>query len=362
MSDLTFIDLFAGIGGFHLALQNLGNKCVFSSEINNSAQKVYHRNFGVLPHGDIRSIDPAEIPDFDILTAGFPCQPFSLNGKKEGFKDTTRGTLFFDIAQILKVKRPKMILLENVKGIVTHDRGNTVKTISAVLTSLGYTIHTKVLNTYDFGLPQNRERWYCVGFLNPIAFEFPLGNRSGTTLKEVIDPTLNDSELLFPKEEQDRIDYHFEHYHKTPRVKHCNKQHNPQSKKGRYGVFSYLKPDNSLRFHTGDVAKSQIQDDYYVSLKGVAPTLIATRAPKMWDLRRHMSVLECQRLQGFPDNFDFSDVTIKVAKKQLGNAVTVRVVEEIAANMIHYYGKNIPDLRSDISQKLDVKDPQLSFL
>ena len=255
-----------------------------------------------------------------------------------------------------------MLLLENVKGIVTHDKGYTIKVITAVLRELGYTIYTKVLNTYDFGLPQNRERWYCVGFLNPIAFEFPSGNRRGSKLKDVIDPKLHDRELLFPKEEQERIDYHFKHYHKNPRVKHCNKHHNPKSKKGKYGVFSYLKPDNSLRFHTGDAAKSQIQDDYYVSLKGVAPTLIATRAPKMWDLRRHMSVLECQRLQGFPDDFDFSDVTTKIAKKQLGNAVTVRVVEEIAANMLHYQDKNIPDYRSDISKKSGVEDPQQSFL
>tara|TARA_A100001011_G_scaffold305624_1_gene320285 strand:+ start:625 stop:1137 length:513 start_codon:yes stop_codon:yes gene_type:complete len=157
--------------------------------------------------------------------------------------------------------------------------------------------------------------------------------------------------LLLPKDEHERIDYHFKHHNKNQRVEHCGKGYNPKSKKGKYGVFSYLKSDNSLRFHTGDSAKSQIQDDYYVSLQGIAPTLIATRAPKMWDLRRHMSVLECQRIQGFPDNFDFSDVTIKVAKKQLGNAVTVRVVEEIAANMIYYYDKNAPDVRSDISKK-----------
>jgi DNA (cytosine-5)-methyltransferase 1 len=361
VNNLRFIDLFCGVGGFRVALEKLGNTCVFSSEINSSAQKVYLRNFGELPYGDIRTIDLTKIPDFDILTAGFPCQPFSLNGKKEGFKDETRGTLFFDIAEILKVKQPKMLLLENVKGIVTHDKGNTLKTINSVLTGLGYSIHTKVLNTYDFGLPQYRERWYCVGFLNPIAFEFPVGNRKGSTLKEVIDPDHHDDELLLPKEERDRIDYHFKHYLKTPRVEHPNKHYNPKSKKGRYGVFSYLKPDNSLRFHTGDVAKSQIQDDYYVSLDGVAPTLIATRAPKMWDLRRHMSVLECQKLQGFPDSFDFTDVSIKVAKKQLGNAVTVKLVEEIAKNMFSYFNKNIPDIRSEESKKAGTNDAQLSL-
>ena len=181
MSNLKFIDLFAGVGGFHFALRNLGNKCVFSSEINSSAQKVYQRNYGVLPHDDIKSIDPSEIPGFDILTAGFPCQTFSLCGKQDGFKDESRGTLFFDIAEILRLKRPQMLFLENVKGIVTHDKGNTIKTITGVLKELGYTIYTTVLNTYDFGLPQNRERWYCVGFLNPIAFEFPVGNRRGST-------------------------------------------------------------------------------------------------------------------------------------------------------------------------------------
>ena len=354
---MKFIDLFAGVGGFRLALENLNNKCVFSSEINSNAQIVYNRNFDELPHGDIRTIAPEDIPDFDILTAGFPCQPFSLNGKKEGFKDETRGTLFFDIAEILKAKQPKMLLLENVKGIVTHDKGNTMKIICSSLAELGYTIHTKVLNTHDFGLPQNRERWYCVGFLNPIAFEFPIGDRKGSTLKDIVDPEHHDDALLFPEEENKRIDYHFKHYKKTPRVEHSNKHCNPDSKKGKFGIFSYLKPDNSLRFHTGDVAKSQIQDDYYVSLKGVAPTLIATRAPKIWDLRRHLSVLECQRLQAFPDDFNFSDVSIKIAKKQLGNAVTVKVVEEIAANLMKYYEASIPDLRDEKFKMQGVKNP-----
>lgn len=335
---MRYIDLFAGVGGFRLALDELGHECVFSSEINSSCQKVYKKNFGDFPHGDITKILPSDIPDFDILTGGFPCQPFSLCGKKEGFKDETRGTLFFNIAEIISVKKPKMVLLENVKGLVTHDKGNTLRTIENILKEQGYNVFYKVLNTYDFGIPQNRERWYCVAFLDPVeTFEFPIGNEAGTTLESVIDKEHHDVELKFPKDELDRIDYHFENMHLTPRVEHSTAHCNPESKKGRFGIFSYLKPDNALRFHTGDVAKSQIQDDYYVSLKSVSPTLIATRAPKLWDLRRHLSVSECKKLQGFPDDFDFSDVSIKVAKKQLGNAVTVKVVKMVASNMLESF-------------------------
>lgn len=339
---MKFIDLFAGVGGFRIALDRLGHDCVFSSEINSSCQRVYERNFGEKPFGDITSIAPSDIPDFDILTGGFPCQPFSLCGKKQGFEDTTRGTLFFNIAEIIYAKRPKMVLLENVKGIVTHDKRQTHKTIISTLEELGYTTHTKVLDTHDFGIPQYRERWYCVAFDKQIDFEFPVGDRAGSKLRDIIDQEHYDDQLNFPDDEQARIDFHFKNYQKTPRVQHCNAHCNPKSKKGKYGIFSYLKPDNALRFHTGDVAKSQIQDDYYVSLDSVAPTLIATRAPKMWDLRRHLSVEECKRLQGFPDDFDFSDVSIKVAKKQLGNAVTVTVVEQIARAMVEAYKINKP--------------------
>ena len=235
-----------------------------------------------------------------------------------------------------------MLLLENVKGLLTHDKGKTQRIILDTLNDLGYTTHTKILDTYDFGIPQYRERWYCVAFDKNISYTFPQGGRAGTTLRDVIDPTLVDPNLVLPCDELAQIDYHFAHYHKTPRVQHSTAHCNPDSKKGRYGIYSYLKPDNALRFHMGDPAKSQIQDDYYVSLDSVAPTLIATRAPKMWDLRRHMSVDECKKLQGFPDDFDMSSVSIKVAKKQLGNAVTIRVVQEIAEQMLKAYLEERP--------------------
>lgn len=339
---MRFIDLFAGIGGFRIALTDLGLECVFSSEINQAARKVYERNFGHQPAGDITKINPFDIPDFEILTAGFPCQPFSLNGKKEGFKDLTRGTLFFNIAEVLSAKKPEIVFLENVKGLVTHEKGETQRTILDTLRNLGYFPHTAVLDTYDFGIPQYRERWYCVAFRKDIEFEFPKGSKKGSKLADIMDPEHKDPRLALSKEELDRIDFHFRNHHLNPRVKHDNSHCNPKSKAGIYGIYSYLKPDNSLRFHMGDSAKSQIQDDYYVSLEGVSPTLIATRAPKVWDLRRHLSVDECKRLQAFPENYDFSDVSIKVAKKQLGNAVTVKVINEIGKNILKYYKEDRP--------------------
>jgi DNA (cytosine-5)-methyltransferase 1 len=354
-TQLRFIDLFAGIGGFRIALENLGMKCVFSSEINPSARKVYEKNFGEAPAGDITKIPPNEIVDFDILTGGFPCQPFSLNGKKEGFEDKTRGTLFFNIAEIISVKKPEIVFLENVKGIVTHDGGKTINTVLDTFKNLGYFTHTKVLNTYDFGIPQYRERWYCVAFRKDIEFHFPEGKAGGTTLADVLDIDHVDERLNLPQVELDRIEHHFREHHITARVQHDNSHCHPKSKAGKYGIFSYLKPDNSLRFHMGDVAKSQIQDDYYVSVKGIAPTLIATRAPKLWDLRRRLSVDECKKLQAFPEHYDFSDVSIQTAKKQLGNAITVKVVEEIARNILHYYQANI-------TRKDEVKKKQLELI
>ena len=316
---LKFIDLFAGVGGFRIALKELGHKCVFSSELNGECKKVYERNFNEKPFGDINNVTPEDIPDFDILTSGFPCQPFSLNGLKKGFSDKKSGSLFYNIAEIIKEKKPKMFLLENVKGIVTNNNGKTLNAIRTTLEDLGYTMYSKVLNTYDFGVPQYRERWYCVGFNKSIDFKFPIGKDSGTKLHSVIDVKNKDKELLLSKRELKQIDYHFKKFKKTERVRHSNDHCDPNSKKGKYGIYSYLKPDKSLRFHMGDKAKSQIQDDYYVSIEGVAPTLIATRAPKLWDLKRKLSVSECK----------------------LGNAVNVKVVKLILKNMITYYEKNL---------------------
>ena len=165
--SFTFIDLFAGIGGFRLAMQNLGGKCVFSSEWDEQAQKTYAANFGDIPYGDITLEETkARIPkEFDILCAGFPCQAFSIAGKRGGFEDT-RGTLFFDVAEIIRRHQPKAFFLENVKGLINHDKGHTLKTILNTLREdLGYFVpDPEIVNAKDFGVPQNRERIYIVGF------------------------------------------------------------------------------------------------------------------------------------------------------------------------------------------------------
>lgn len=180
----TFIDLFAGIGGFRIAMQNLGGKCVFSSEWDSQAAKTYEINYGEIPFGDITKEETKQfIPDnFDLLCAGFPCQAFSLAGKRRGFEET-RGTLFFDVAEILRRKRPKAFFLENVKGLVCHDKGKTLKVILNTLRNLGYNVpEPKTLNAIDYGVPQHRERIYIVGFRNDLGiseFEYPKPNGGG---------------------------------------------------------------------------------------------------------------------------------------------------------------------------------------
>lgn len=187
--SFTFIDLFAGIGGFRLAMQSCGGQCVFSSEWDDAAKQTYFENYGEVPFGDITKPETKKlIPEhFDVLCAGFPCQPFSYSGQKKGFEDKTRGTLFFEICEILKNYKPKFIFLENVKGLVSHKNGETIKTIRNILTEeLGYDIHEAVLSSLDFELPQKRERWYCVGFLNQTKFDFPKGTKIKKVLRGMI--------------------------------------------------------------------------------------------------------------------------------------------------------------------------------
>lgn len=338
----SFIDLFAGIGGFRIAAQNLGGTCVFSSEWDAHAQKTYFANYGEVPFGDITTEQTKSfIPQhFDMLCAGFPCQPFSYAGEKKGFEDKTRGTLFFDICKILETHRPAMVFLENVKGLVSHDQRKTLETVISSLINLGYFPHWKVLSSLDFGLPQKRERWYCVAFREDIPFEFPEPIGGKPTLRDIVDVNDNSPELRLPQFELDRIDYHFAHCHETERVQHDNSKYAPNTKKGKHGIFSFQKPDGSLRFHVGDHAKTQIQEAFYACLDTYAPTIIANRTPKLWDLRRRLSVKEAKRLQGFPDNFVMPVLDCH-ALKQLGNSVSVPVIQLIMERMIEAYNTHI---------------------
>lgn len=337
---LKGIDLFCGIGGFRLAMQDNNVECVFSSDIDKFAQQTYEANFHEVPTGDITKVAAKDIPSFDILAAGFPCQPFSYAGEKKGFEDTTRGTLFFDICRILEYHKPAMVFLENVKGLVSHKNGETLATVIDNLKKLGYYPHWQVLSSLDYGLPQKRERWYCVAFREDVPFEFPKPLGGHPTLRDIVDLDDHSPQLAISKFELDRIDYHFAHCKETERVQHSNAKYAPNTKKGKYGVYSFQKPDGSLRFHVGDPAKTQIQEAFYSCLDTYASTIIANRTPKLWDIRRKLSVLEAKRLQGFPDDF-VMPVSDAQAYKQLGNSVSVPIIKMIMNNMIDTYEKEV---------------------
>lgn len=191
--NFTFIDLFAGIGGIRLGFEAVGGHCVFSSEFDEDACKTYEANFGEHPSGDITKIEAQNIPDFDILLGRFPCQAFSIIGKKEGFSNETCGTLFFDIERILKEKRPKAFLLENVRNLVSHDKGRTFKIITSHLEALGYHIYAKILNALDYGVPQKRERIIIVGFLDNVIFKFPdpIPEKNRTPLSNILEKNVD---------------------------------------------------------------------------------------------------------------------------------------------------------------------------
>ena len=328
LSTLKFVDLFCGIGGFRMAGENLGMKCVFSSDIDVHSCKTYETNFGENPYSDIFKVETNEVDDFDLLFAGFPCQPFSYSGKGEGFNDK-RGTLFYEVLRFLNEKQPKAFLLENVKGLVSHDRNRTLKVIEEELAFAGYNIHWTVLNSADYGLAQNRERWYCVGFKKDLEFEFPKPLDKKIQIKEILVKGKIDNDLGISSKWIKRIEKHLKS--NEARVKHNDFDKN--SKRGQHGVFSFMKPDKTIRFHMGDVKKTQIQEGFFTSVNSLSPTVIANRVPQLWDLKRKLTVRECARLQGFPDSFQFP-VSRQQAYKQLGNSVSVPVIQSIIKEML----------------------------
>ena len=294
----TFIDLFAGIGGMRIPFEHLGGVCVFSSEWDKYAQQTYYQNFGELPQGDITKIDESDVPDHDILLAGFPCQPFSIIGGKQGFGDT-RGTLFFEIERILKKKQPKAFLLENVKQLVTHDKGRTFLIIQAHLLQLGYTVYHEVLNALDFGLPQKRERIFIVGFREPIAFTFPRTNGKYKPLSEILEPDDTVAPSLFASEQirKSRLEKcKVEPFY--PSIWHENKG----------GNISLLPFSCALR------AGASYN---YLLVNGI----------------RRPSRRELLRLQGFPEDFKIV-VNMTQLRKQTGNSVAIPVIHAIAEKML----------------------------
>lgn len=299
----TFIDLFAGIGGIRIPFEELGGHCIFTSEWDKFSQITYKANFGELPNGDITKINSKDIPKHDLLVGGFPCQAFSHAGLKRGFQDT-RGTLFFDIARILEYHKPKAFLLENVKGLRGHDKGKTFKTIISILNKLGYqTLETKILNAKDFGLPQNRERIFIVGFLDYFPFQFPLPPMTETRVEDILDRNIP------------------EKYTISDKLWEGAKKRKEKNKERGYG-FGY-----SL-FNKESPYTSTISARYYKD------------GSEIWidqGLKnpRKLTPNEARKLQGFPDWFKIP-VSDGQAYKQFGNAVPVSVIRAIAKEMIKY--------------------------
>lgn len=306
---MTFIDLFAGIGGFRLAFESVGGKCIFSAEIDKYACQTYKQNFGDDPYCDVSKINPNNIPDFDILCAGFPCQPFSIAGQRKGFSDT-RGTLFFDIERIIKAKQPKAFVLENVKGLLSHDKGKTLKTILDVLqNSLNYQVFYKVLNSKDYGVPQNRERIYLIGFKDKsVEFEFPTKIDDVVDLNSILDDDIRGSEIS-----------EIAKFNVAKNLKGHKKYEDIKDKKLLL-AYEIRKSKTTFRY-----------DD-------LSPTLTAkmgtggNNVPVLVNQMRKLTTRECLRIQGYPDSY-----TIEVNKaqsyKQIGNSVSVPVVSLLASEM-----------------------------
>ncbi len=293
----TFIDLFAGIGGIRLGFEAVGGKCVFSSEFDEDACTTYKANFGEHPFGDITKIAAAKIPDFDILLAGFPCQTFSIIGKKEGFKDETRGTLFFEIERILKAKRPRAFMLENVRNLVAHDKGKTFKVITSHLEALGYTVYAKVLNALDYGCMQKRERIIIVGFLDRVFFTFPEKEVNHKTLVDVLEQNVGSK-------------YYVNSEIRESRLKRLKDKNYPKP---------YISHEN--------MAGSITPHPYSSCLRaGASANYILIND------ERRPTEREMLRLQGFPDNYKIVLPYSKV-KKQCGNSVAVPVIKAVAKQM-----------------------------
>jgi DNA (cytosine-5)-methyltransferase 1 len=292
------IDLFAGIGGIRLGFETHGCENVFSSEWDNDAQKMYAANFGDIPHGDINLIEPTDIPNHDILLAGFPCQPFSIAGKGLGFSDT-RGTLFFNIEKILEIKKPRAFLLENVKRLTTHDNGQTYAVILEKLKNLGYTVYSRVFNSLDFGLPQKRERIYIIGFLQPVHFDFPIPLGYYQPLSELLenDDAIEPSYFLSETIKQKRLNA-VKGTPPFPSIWHENIG-------GNISALPY-----SCALRAGGSYN-------YLVVNGV----------------RRLTAREMLRLQGFPDDFKIV-LPYSGVRKVAGNSVSVPVIKAIAGEMI----------------------------
>src|SRR5690625_6689 len=395
MNKFTYVSCFSGVGGFEQALNKLGGKCVFASEIDKFAAKAYETLYGHKPAGDITQIDAKDVPDHDLLVGGFPCQSFSVAGKRKGFEDT-RGTLFFEIARIAREKQPKALLLENVKGLVNHDKGRTLDVMIETLNEIGYTVDFDVLNSKYFGVPQNRERIFIVAirddlieqeewseettkgqtvvpkgkrrlmkyeWLKSFNFDFPKNDKVTTRLRDILESNVDEKYYLDEE--------------KTEKLVAQLNEGSGIGKDGELGTLVNgvnISPTIDASYAKGlgpsDVAKNRNRRPMYMepqmlghvdirgndsikrtySTEGISPTLTTMggghREPKIAEEQevrpkyriRKLTPLECWRLQGFPDEaheaVKAAGISDSQRYKQARNAVTVNVVEAIVERLI----------------------------
>jgi DNA (cytosine-5)-methyltransferase 1 len=335
---MKFIDLFCGIGGFRIGFERNNFECVFSSDFNSKVQDTYEMNFNERPHGDITLIDPKEIPNFDVLLGGFPCQPFSISGKKLGFEDT-RGTLFFDVCRIIDEKQPKVVVLENVQHLVNHDKKRTFNVILKTLKDLGYNVTYKILNTQDFGLPQNRERIFIVGTKYGF-FDF---EKMDTIKSKPLESYLDKAGKFeyLNKDEYTLINEKLVKVQRDSGLKFIGYR----NKKGFKGV----RPNSE---HLNRVHR---QPNRIYSVDGYHPTLPSQETsgrffiylPKE-DRVRKLTINECYRIMGFPDDYK-KHPTVGEQYRQIGNSVSVNITEEISRQIIQ---QNLLQETNESSRKI----------
>ena len=319
--NFKFIDLFAGIGGIRMGAENVGGKCVFSSEINPKAAKVYEKNFKENPLGDVTKINLNTLPNFDMLCAGFPCQPFSISGKKKGFEDT-RGTLFFDICRIIDNKQPKVVFLENVKHLIHHDKGKTLKVILNTLENMNYKVTYRLLNAKDFGVPQNRERIIIIASKKK-KFDFDLLPMQ----KQVYLQNFLDENGEFEVLDKSQYTLLSQTTSQESGLIFCGYRNKNIWKKG-------------IRENTLHLSRVHRQPNRIYSVEGVHPTIPSQESsgrffiyiPKN-NIVRKMTINECYRIMGFPENF-IKDESMAECYKQIGNSVCVPMIETIIKEII----------------------------
>jgi DNA (cytosine-5)-methyltransferase 1 len=302
LGKFKFIDLFAGIGGVRQSFESNGGKCVFSSEIDAFAKFTYYSNFGVVPFGDITKIDANMIPDHDVLCAGFPCQPFSHIGKREGFDHQTQGTMFHEIVRIIEIKKTPVLFLENVPGLINHDDGNTLKVIIKTLKDMGYAVHHTVLDASQFGVPQKRKRFYLVAFLNQrTQFKFPEPPMLSKNIGDILETNITGYSIS-------------EHLQKT---------------------YLFKKDDGRpVLVDKNSVGAAKTLVSTYHKIQRLTGTFVRDGETGI----RLLTTNECKALMGFPNDFVIP-VSRTQMYRQMGNSVVVPVVTSIAKQISLTFNK-----------------------